>query len=51
VIPDEESITLSYPLIVKIPHLYSSVGLDEKSVVSDYGQLKKQLLRMADDFG
>jgi len=36
VAPKEEELTLDYPIIVKIPNLYGSVGLDDNSVVTDY---------------
>jgi len=36
VAPKEADLILDYPIIVKIPNLYGSIGLDDNSVVTNY---------------
>ncbi len=48
---DLESLTnIQYPVIVKLNSEGSSMGMDEKSIVHSYGELKKQVLYLLDKY-
>ena len=42
---------LRYPLMVKHPHSYSSIGMTKDSRVEDMAQLRQQVERMCSEFG